>query len=633
MAYSGLASFVKHLEKETELQLVNAYVNPVLEIAEITDRIVKSGGKALLFKNNGTQFSILINAYGSDKRMLLALNRKSYDDAASEIETLFNNITGGGRSIFDKLKLLPDIFGVASYLPTFSKGKGKCHEVIEMNPDLSILPILKCWSYDGGRFITLPMVHTIHPLTGKTNVGMYRMQVIDNKTTGMHWHLHKTGANHYEAWKKENRRMPVSVALGGDPVYAYSASAPLPENINEYILAGFLRKKRVKLVKCLTNDLYVPEDADFVIEGYVDPAEDLFMEGPFGDHTGFYSLTDLYPKFHITCITHRKDAVYPATIVGVPPQEDAWLAKATERIFLAPVKMALQPEIVDFHLPDAGVTHNLLVVKIDKTYPGQGMKTLSALLGAGQMMFTKYIIVINSNVDIRNYDELARHIFANTSFADDIIFTKGPLDVLDHASDTFSFGGKMGIDSTVKMSEERVKPPKTYLPAGLSVYFDIDKIIGDGIAVNANVELMQKGIPVVIFSVNIAADADIVKKLKSRIKIADLSGLVIAVDSAINPNNTYTAVWHMLGNSDPLRDHEFIGNTLFIDGTTKIFRQEGFPRRWPNIVCSDDDTIKAVDNKWNSLELGDFLPSPSLQLRLLKHDGKDEAIKTRQNII
>ena len=629
MVYSGLADFVKHLEKEDELHVVNAYVNPVLEIAEITDRVVKSGGKALLFTNNGTRFPVLINAYGSNKRMMLALNRDSYDDAASEIETLFNNITGSGRSVFDKLKLLPDIFGVASYFPAFSKGKGKCQEVIEMNPDLGILPILKCWTYDGGRFVTLPMVHTIHPLTDKTNVGMYRMQVIDKETTGMHWHLHKTGANHFEAWKKENKRMPVSVALGGDPVYAYSASTPLPENINEYILAGFLRKKRVKLVKCITNDLYVPEDADFVIEGYVDPTEDLFMEGPFGDHTGFYSLTDLYPKFHVTCITHRKDAIYPATIVGVPPQEDVWLAKATERIFLAPVKMALQPEIVDFHLPDVGVAHNLLIVKINKTYSGQGLKTISALLGAGQMMFTKYVIVVDGNVDIRNYDELARCIFTNTSFTDDIMFTKGPLDVLDHASDTFSFGGKMGIDATVKMSEERVKPLKTYLPVDKSVYSIIDKIISDGIALNANVEIMQKGIPLVIFSVNIAADADIVKKLKSRLKSIALLGLIVAVDSAIDPNDIYTAVWHALGNSDPLRDHEFIGdNTLFIDGTTKAFRQGGFLRRWPNVVCSDDDTIKIIDNKWNSLEIGNFLPSPSLQTRLLKHYGDEEVITT-----
>jgi len=629
MAYSGLTDFIKRLEKENELHVVDTFVDTELEITEITDRVVKSDGRALLFTNNGTKFPVLINAYGSDKRMLLALGRSSYDDAGKEIESLFNSLVGGGRSVFDKLKLLPDIFGMASYFPSFSKGKGKCQEVIETEPDLNTLPILKCWQYDGGRFITLPMVHTIHPLTGSANVGMYRMQVIDKKTTAMHWHLHKTGANHYEAWKKENKLMPVSVALGGDPVYAYSATAPLPENINEYILSGFLRKKRVKLVKCITNDLYVPEDADIVLEGYVDPTEDLFMEGPFGDHTGFYSLSDLYPKFHIKCITYRKDAVYPATIVGVPPQEDAWLGKATERIFLSPIKMAIQPEIVDFHLPPAGVAHNLLIVKINKSYSGQGMKIVSSLFGTGQMMFTKCVIVVDGNVDIRNYDELTRHIFDNTSICNDIMFLKGPLDVLDHASDTYSFGGKVGIDATIKLKEEILEPQKTYLQAEQSFNSAIDKIVSDGFAVNANTDAMQKGIPLVIFSVNSAA-TDAIKKLISQLKndaITASLGLVIAVDSAIDTNDFYTVVWHTLGNTDPLRDHKFIEeNTLFIDGTTKIFRQEGFARRWPNVVCAADDTIKAIDNKWNSLKIGGFLPSPSLKLKLLKYYGNDEII-------
>ena len=251
------------------------------------------------------------------------------------------------------------------------------------------------------------MVHTSHPETGSTNVGMYRMQILDKNTTAMHWQRHKTGANHFEAWKTTGKKMPVSVALGGDPVYTYAATAPLPENINEYILAGFLRKKKVKMVRCITNDLFVPEDADIILEGFVDPAEDLVWEGPFGDHTGFYSLADWYPKFHITCITHSNKAVYPATIVGIPPQEDAWIARATERLFLSPVRMTLQPEIEDFHMPDAGIAHNLVIVKIKKSYPGQGMKVINSLSGAGQMMFTKYMIVVSGNIDIRNYKELA----------------------------------------------------------------------------------------------------------------------------------------------------------------------------------------------------------------------------------
>ncbi len=254
--------------------------------------------------------------------------------------------------------------------------------------------------------------------------------------------------------KKTGRKMPVSVVLGGDPVYTYCSTAPLPENINEYILAGFLRKKRVRLVKCITNDIYIPSDADIVIEGYVDPSEEPVSEGPFGDHTGFYSLAGLYPRFHVTCITHSYKAVYPATIVGIPPQEDAWLTKATEKIFLSPVKLAVQPEIIDFHMPEAGVAHNLVIVRINKSYPGQGLKVINSLFGAGQMMFTKYLAVVSGNINIRNYRELILHIFANTDFESDIIFTRGPLDVLDHSSDSFSFGGKAGIDATVKMPEE-----------------------------------------------------------------------------------------------------------------------------------------------------------------------------------
>ncbi|HZY26492.1 MAG TPA: menaquinone biosynthesis decarboxylase, partial [Bacteroidales bacterium] len=382
MSYSGLQEFITDLEKKNELIRIKQFVDPVLEITEVTDRITKTGGKALLFENTGTNFPVLINAYGSDLRMALALGRKNLDDAGNELENLFNNVSVSKETFFRKIAALPSLLKLGRYLPSRIRRKGICQQQIHRVPDLDIFPILKCWPHDGGRFITLPMVHTKHPETGSTNVGMYRMQILNKNTTGMHWQRHKTGANHFEAWKKTGEKMPVSVALGGDPVYAYSATAPLPENINEYILAGFLRKKKVNLVKCITNDLYVPEDADIIIEGFVDPSEKLIWEGPFGDHTGFYSLADWYPEFHVTCITHSDKAVYPATIVGIPPQEDSWIAKATERLFLAPVRMTLQPEIVDFHMPDAGIAHNLVIVKIKKSYPGQGMKILHSLTGA-----------------------------------------------------------------------------------------------------------------------------------------------------------------------------------------------------------------------------------------------------------
>ncbi|MBS1231229.1 MAG: menaquinone biosynthesis decarboxylase, partial [Bacteroidetes bacterium] len=308
MSYSGLADFVSDLEKNGEIHRIKEHVDPLLEITEITDRISKAGGKALLFENNGTRFPVLINAFGSDKRMSMALGKKDLSEAGDGIEEIFNLVTNTPAGFFDKFLALPRLYKIAGYLPERKRTKGRCQQVIYLTPDLTILPVLKCWPHDGGRFVTLPMVHTIHPLTGKPNVGMYRMQILNSKTTAMHWQRHKTGANHYEAWKKAGRTMPVSVTLGGDPVYTYCSTAPLPENISEYILAGFLRKKKVKLVKCITNDLYVPYDADIVIEGYIDPDEPPVTEGPFGDHTGFYSLADLYPVFHVTCITHSKKA-------------------------------------------------------------------------------------------------------------------------------------------------------------------------------------------------------------------------------------------------------------------------------------------------------------------------------------
>ncbi|HBH85656.1 MAG TPA: menaquinone biosynthesis decarboxylase [Bacteroidales bacterium] len=628
MAYSGLADFIKMLEKGNELISIDQFVNPLLEITEITDRISKQNGKALLFRDTGTRFPLLINAYGSERRMLLALGRGNFDEAGAEIEYIFNRMSDNQGSLINKMLLLPDLIKMAGVMPSKSRKKGVCQEVINMNPDLSILPVLKCWPHDGGRFITLPMVHTVHPETGKSNVGMYRMQVLDNSTTAMHWQRHKTGANHFEAWKKLNRKMPVSVALGGDPVYAYSATAPLPENINEYILAGFLRKKKVRLVKCITNDLYVPSDADIILEGYVDPADELVWEGPFGDHTGFYSLADWYPKFHLTCITYSGKAVYPATIVGIPPQEDAWLARATERIFLAPVKMTLQPEIEDFHLPEPGVAHNLMIVKIRKSYPGQGMKVLSSLFGTGQMMFTKYLVAVSGDIDIRNYMELFIHVFNNTDFSKDLLFFRGPLDVLDHASDAFSFGGKLGVDATVKMTEESLGRKKNH-PARYSDLFPgIKDFLENSTIYKYNLDLLRNDIPLLILSVDRTRDADIIQKvttLQGSDRLSEFFRIILVVDHTVDTGDLFTVAWQVLGNSDPQRDHLFISDSsVLIDGTIKAFRKGGFPRKWPNIVCSDNETIASVDQKWNSLGLGQFIPSPSIKFRTLSRIGKDE---------
>src|SRR6187401_679416 len=458
MAYKDLQHFIDTLEKQGELIRIKEYVNPKLEIAEITDRISKTpgGGKALLFENTGFDFPVLMNAYGSERRMCLALDVQHLDDVAKEIEDLFKLLSAPKEGILDKLKMLPKLNQFASWMPTVKNGKGECQEIVMRKPDITKLPVITCWPKDGGPFVTLPVIHTKDPNTGIRNVGMYRMQVFEPTLTGMHWHKHKVSAKHFNEYKKLNKRMPVAVALGGDPVYAYSATAPLPENVDEYMLAGFLRKKKVELVKCITQpEVEVPADADFIIEGYVDPNDEMIWEGPFGDHTGYYSLPDWYPRFHITAITHKKNAVYPATIVGIPPQEDAWLGKATERIFLAPMKMTLIPEIVDMDMPVEGVFHNLVITQIKKDYAGQGQKVMNAMWGAGQMMFNKILVLADEHIKIQDYKALAKYVFKNLNPATDVAFSNGPMDVLDHSCSKLGFGGKMCIDGTQKFEEEK----------------------------------------------------------------------------------------------------------------------------------------------------------------------------------
>jgi 4-hydroxy-3-polyprenylbenzoate decarboxylase len=628
MAYSGLSDFIDHLEKSGELLRTKTFVDPVLEIAEVTDRISKTGGKALLFENTGTAFPVLINGFGSEKRMSMAIGRNDLNDAGKEISDLFASLSGTSGGFYEKLAALPYLNKITGFLPSRSKRKGKCQQIIISNPDLGILPVLKCWPYDGNRYFTLPLVHTVHPETKKTNLGMYRMQLLDKNTTGMHWQMHKTGANHFEAWKKTGKIMPVSVALGGDPVYTYASTAPLPENIDEYILAGFLRKKKVKLVKCITNDLYVPDDADIIIEGFVDPSDDLIWEGPFGDHTGFYSLADWYPKFHVTCITRSANAVYPATIVGVPPQEDAYFARATEKIFLAPIKLTLQPEVADIHMPDAGVAHNLVIVKIVKSYPGQGMKVLNSLFGAGQMMFTKYMIVLDEDIDIRDYKAVLKSVLTNTDFKEHVVFSRGPLDVLDHSSDTFAFGGKMGIDSTKKTNaESQIHYDQEPVQKKLSGDF-FSRLISKKLLKNYLSCLEFFDFPVLILSIDSHSDNNLLIKLINELNSMPESAcfkIIITVDHSVDVNDLFTVAWQLLGNSDPFRDHTYLScGTLIIDATIKAFRTGGFTRRWPNIVCSDSQTISFVDKKWEKMGIGDFIGSPSLEKIRMCYPGDAE---------
>lgn len=451
MAYKNLREFLKILEEKKLLKHIKAEVDPVLEIAEINDRVVKAGGHALLFENpKNSEFPVLINAFGSFERMRLALEVKNLDDIGVRmLEFLEPEIP---TNLIEKLKALPKLKKLSDFIPKTVKS-GHCKEVIiKDNPSLDVFPILKAWPEDGGKFITLPMVFTKDPDTGSRNCGMYRMHVYDDKTTGMHWHMHKDGARHYRNAERIGKRLEVAVAIGSDPATMYSATAPLPEGIDEMLFAGFLRKSPVELVKCETIDLEVPANSEIVLEGFCDP-EERRIEGPFGDHTGYYSLQDEYPVFHITCITHRKDAIYPATIVGKPPMEDCYIAKATERIFLPLLRKQL-PEIVDLNLPIEGVFHNIAVVSIDKRYPGHARKVMYALWGMGQMSFTKAIVVVDKWVDVQNLSEVVWRIGNNVDPKRDTVIVEGPLDVLEHASDIPAYGGKIGIDATKKLPSE-----------------------------------------------------------------------------------------------------------------------------------------------------------------------------------
>ncbi len=495
MSFESCAEFINALEAAGELRRVREPLASELEITEFADREMKKpgGGQALLFEKptvNGrpSSFPLAINLLGSAKRMAMSLGADSIDAAAAELGSLIKAKPPTGWK--DALKLFGTALDLRHAKPK-QVGSGPCKDVIhrldgpvaadasaEACPTLLDLPILKCWPLDAGRFITLPCVVTQDPDTGERNVGMYRMQVFDHRTTGMHWQLQKVGARHGRRYRETGQRMPVAVFLGGDPVYTFCATAPLPDGLDELLLAGYLRKKSVPLVKCETNDLLVPANADFILEGYVDFQEPLRREGPFGDHTGYYSLADNYPAFHLTCITHRRDAMYPATIVGLPPMEDFYIGIASVRLFLPVIQMNF-PEIVDIALPAEGVFHNLVFVSIKKTYPFQAYKIMHGLWGMGQMMFTKYIVVVDADVDVHNTSQVLFRWMANTDPQRDTIFTKGPADVLDHATSEMAIGTKAGFDATHKLAGEgfaREWPPIIEMDAGVKQ--KIDRIFG-----------------------------------------------------------------------------------------------------------------------------------------------------------
>ncbi|MCL2559133.1 MAG: menaquinone biosynthesis decarboxylase [Turicibacter sp.] len=610
MAYKDLHDFIRVIEKEgrADFVRVKVEVDAELEITEIADRVSKKLGPGILFENvKGSQFPVLINAMGTYKRMNMALGVEHLDDIGAAIKDLVDVQSYLGiRKLFKKI---PVGLRMLNVFPIKSRWRrGACQEVVNMDPNLNDLPVLKCWPLDGGKFFTLPLVMTKDPETGTQNTGMYRLQVFDAKTTGMHWHLHKDGRQIYEKYRKIGGRMPVSVALGCDPAITYAATAPLPKLIDEMMFAGWLRKKNVRMVKSKTNDIYVPADAEFIIEGYVDVNEALRLEGPFGDHTGYYSLSDDYPAFHVTCITHKKDAIYPTTIVGQPPMEDCYLGKATERIFL-PLLQMMFPEIVNLNLPLEGVFHNCAIVSIDKRFPGHGRKMMNSLWGMGQMMYTKMIIVVDAGVDPYDLKAVAVQVFGNTCMKEDLVISEGALDALDHASDLPRYGHRLGVDATTKRSAEQ------HL-ADRHVCVDAFKFVNRRLA---DVDVVKRRFPE-IEDVHVLGSAGekqaVIVKLGEkrahrgktlieelwRLELFKQAKLVVTVDGNVKARDLPTVAWKVFNNIDAKRDlvySEVDGYwRLGVDATKKL-EAEGYQRDWPDDIVMSDEIKELVTRRWD----------------------------------
>ncbi|MFL2916278.1 MAG: menaquinone biosynthesis decarboxylase [Nitrospinia bacterium] len=603
MNYPSLREFIDKLEREEELLRIKESVSPILEITEITDRISKQpgGGKALLFENvEGSSMSVLINAFGSAKRMNMALGVHDIEDIPKRIERYIK--IPPPSTLLDKAKLLPMLLEATQFPPKLlNTTHPPCQEIVQLNDDIDIgkIPVLQCWPDDAGRFITFPIVINRSTDNKIRNVGLYRMQVYDKKTTAMHWHIHKDGAHFFHEYKKQNKVMEVAVALGADPASCYSASAPLPYGIDEFLLAGFIRKKSVPLVKCKTVDLEVPANAEIVLEGYIDPSE-MRLEGPFGDHTGYYSQDGDYPVLHITAITHRKDPVYLTTIVGKPPQEDFYLGRATERIFLPLLKTQL-PEIVDMNMPAEGVFHNCVIVSIDKRYPMQSRRIMSALWGLGQMSFVKIIITVDSKVNVHDYEEVAKILLSTVNFETDLFFSEGILDVLNHASDQVLYGSKLGIDLTSKIEGEpgygKDVPPlieTKRLPRPEEITKTFQEI--------KTCQIMELQVPVLLVALDKQTKNQGSKFIDAFFANSEFSAIeiLIVLESHVDLTNISIVMWKLFNNLDPKRDLYFKNNRVGIDVTKKL-PEEGYQQNWPEEIEMSSEIKTKVNKKWPTL--------------------------------
>ena len=604
MNYPSLREFIDRLDREGELLRIKESVSPILEITEITDRVSKQlgGGKALLFENvEGSSMPVLINAFGSSKRMNMALGVHDIEDIPKRIEQYIK--IPPPATMLDKVKLLPMLLQAAQFPPKLvNKAHPPCQEIVHLGDDIDLgaIPVLQCWPEDAGRFITFPIVINRSVDKKIRNVGLYRMQVYDRNTTAMHWHIHKDGAHFFHEFKKLGKRMEVAIALGADPASCYSASAPLPYGIDEFLLAGFIRKKSVPLVKCKTVDLEVPANAEIVLEGYIDPSE-MRLEGPFGDHTGYYSQDGDFPVVHLTAITHRKDPVYLTTIVGKPPQEDFYLGRATERIFLPLLKTQL-PEIVDMDMPVEGVFHNCVIVSIDKRYPMQSRRLMSALWGLGQMSFVKTIVTVDADVNVHDYEEVARILLSTVDFETDLFFSEGILDVLNHGSDQMLYGSKLGIDLTNKIEGEpgygKEDPPHANLPA----FPTQEAVIEVSPEVKAVAEIQNSILLVALDKTLPNQGKQFIDSFFNHPNFSTVE-IVIVLEGHVDLTNISIVMWKFFNNIDPKRDFYFRDERLGIDATQK-FPEEGYQQNWPEEIEMTSEIKTKVDNKWNNFFKG-----------------------------
>ncbi|MFH1137126.1 MAG: menaquinone biosynthesis decarboxylase [Pseudomonadota bacterium] len=591
--YRNLREFIEILKATGELRVIKTPVSPRLEMSRLIDAESKSpgGGRALLFeKVEGSPFPVAANLFGSHKRIRLALGVRDLDEPGDRIRALIR--TKPPQGLGDMLGLLPTVLGVGRWFPKRSRAKvAPCQEVVALGDevDLSRLPVPLCWPRDAGPFITLPLVFTKSLSSGRRNLGMYRLQVFDRNTTGMHWHIHKDGSHFFQEYRQAGKKMPVAVAIGADPAVIYAATAPLPRDVDELLLAGFLRQKPVTMTKCLTVDLEVPAEAEFVLEGYVDPGESR-LEGPFGDHTGYYSLADYYPVFRVTALTRRRDPVYCATLVGPPPMEDCYLGLATERIFL-PLLQAAVPEIVDLLLPWEGVFHNLAVVSIKKDYPGQAQKVMFGLWGQGQMSFCKAILVVDADVDLKKPAEVLTRLLERIDLSVDLTLAQGVLDVLDHSSPTAIFGAKLGIDLTEKMAGE---PKRRYRIASQPLSDERAAGVGEAAAKAwpGPVDVRVVSVPgvgekVLLVSADKGGKSgrDLAGALSASPDLREF-GIMITLDRDVDLSDGSRVLWKLLNNVDPGRHFHWDRTRLVIDAGQKG-PADGHFREWPEELRFD----------------------------------------------